>query len=74
MELIEPTYYLRMENLLFYRLSEIVRYGTDKPPLRKCTDFAGRYQTVKLRADGSGSVTAVDANRLTFLQDFSKPF
>ena len=23
--------------------------GTDKPPLRKCTDFAGRYQTVKLR-------------------------
>ena len=63
-----------MENLLVYRFSEIVRYGTDKHTLWECTDFAGRYQAVQLRTDGSGSVASVDAHRLPLLQDFSKSF
>mgnify|MGYP002508017352 CR=1 FL=1 len=49
-------YYLRMENFLLYCLAEIICYCTDKHSLRKCTDFAGRYQAVQLGADGSGRI------------------
>ena len=66
--------YLRMENFLFYCLSEVVCYGTDKHTLRECTDFGCRYQTVQLRVDGSGRIVAVDAHGLSFLQDFPKSF
>ena len=60
-------HYLRMENFLFYCLSEIVSYGTDKHALRKCTDFAGRYQAVQLRVNGSGSIVTVDAHGFPLL-------
>lgn len=61
-----------MENLLFYLLAEVVRYGSYKGALREVGNLGRGNERVKLRVDGGGYVLAVDGYGLPLLEYFPK--
>ena len=65
---------LRVEDLLFDTLVEVVGHGADKHALRQVADLRRRNQAVHLRVDGGRNVLPIDGDGLPSLQDFAEPF
>ena len=65
---------LRVEDLLFDTLVEVVGDGADKHALRQVADFRGRDQAVHLCVNRGGNVLPIDGDGLPSLQDFAEPF
>ena len=65
---------LRVEDLLFDTLVEVVGHGADKHALRQVANLRGRNQAVHLRVDRGRDVLPIDGDGLPFLQDFAEPF
>ena len=64
---------LRMKDFLVYLLPEIIRYGTDKGPLREVCYLGSRNKRVELRVDRGGHILTGDGYGLPLLEYFPEP-
>ena len=63
-----------MEYFLVYLFTKIVGNGSDKCALGQVGNLGSRDERVKLCADGSGYILAVDGNGLPLLEHFAETF